>query len=73
MQSGTNTPNKDYLDGIDEVNKVLDDRQTKLALRLYDEQKSLHTWPGTLADYMKDKKYREPADDQTLRIYGRNT
>ncbi len=71
VPSGSNTPNKDYIDHMDEVNKVLGDRQTKLATRLYDEQKRLHTWPGDLAAYMNDKKYREPADDQALRIYGR--
>ena len=71
VPSGSGTANQDYIDRIEEVNKVLDERQTKLATRLYEGQKRLHTWPGILPKYMKDKKYREPADYQALRLYGR--
>ncbi len=71
VSSGSNTPNKDYIDHIEDVNKVLDGRQMKLSTRLYEEQERLHTWPGVLPKYMKDKKYREQADDQALRLYAR--
>lgn len=72
VPAGSNTPNDDYIKGLTAVNEVLAERQSELDARLYDEQKSLHTWPRDVARFMDDKMFREPVGDQVLRVYARH-
>ena len=68
---GSNTPNQDYIDQIGKVIEVLDKRQDVLDNRLYESQKSLHTWPRNVAKYMDGKQFRDPASYSALQIYAR--
>ena len=68
---GSNTPNQDYIDNIDKVIQVLDKNQEVLDNRLYESQKSLHTWPKNVAKYMEGVQFRDPAKFDALQIYAR--
>ncbi len=69
VTGGSNTPNEKYIEGIENVNKVLDKRQKALDTRLYESQKNLHTWPKHMADRMEGKQFGDPLDDTVRRIY----
>lgn len=71
VAQGTNTPNQDYLNEIDKVIQVLDQNQDVLDNRLYEKQKSLHTWPENVANFMDGKQFRDPASRDALLIYAR--
>ncbi len=68
---GSNTPNQDYIDNIDKVIQVLDKNQEVLDNRLYEKQRSLHTWPENVAKYMDGVPFRDPAQINALQIYAR--